>query len=106
MLTTPTLVLILTAFSNVAFGAVGPQASFHIGNAIISPDGFSRSCAIFYYYLFIYLLTRNRAVVVNGQSPGPLLSGNKVSCDAQVWSAGLTGISGRQLQNQGSKHFE
>ena len=98
MLTTPTLVLILTAFSNVAFGAVGPQASFHIGNAIISPDGFSRSCAISYYFFF-FLLTRNRAVVVNGQSPGPLLSGNKVSCDVPAWSAGLTGISGRQLQN-------
>ena len=99
MLTTPTLVLILTAFSNVAFGAVGPQASFHIGNAIISPDGFSRSCAISYYFFFFFLLTRNRAVVVNGQSPGPLLSGNKVSCDVPAWSAGLTGISGRQLQN-------
>ena len=48
---------------------------------------------------FLFLLTRNRAVVVNGQSPGPLLSGNKVSCDVLAWSAGLTGISGRQLQN-------
>ena len=42
-------------------GAVGPTADLTISDADISPDGFTRA-----------------AVVVNGQFPGPLISGNMV----------------------------
>ncbi|TBU26807.1 laccase 2 [Dichomitus squalens] len=46
-------------YARFVAGAVGPKGNLNISNADISPDGFTRA-----------------AVVVNGQFPGPLVSGN------------------------------
>lgn len=57
------LLLYLTLlFSTSAYAAIGPTADLIISDADIAPDGFTRA-----------------AVVVNGVSPGPLITGNKVS---------------------------
>ena len=55
---TPIVALALIAG---AFASVGPVANLRIGNAAVSPDGYTRD-----------------AVVVNGATPGPLIVGNKV----------------------------
>ena len=55
---TPIVTLALVAG---AFASVGPVANLRIGNAAVSPDGYTRD-----------------AVVVNGATPGPLIVGNKV----------------------------
>nr|AGW43035.1 laccase [Ganoderma weberianum] len=47
-------------FSASAYAAIGPVGTLTISNADTAPDGFTRS-----------------AVVVNGESPGPLITGNK-----------------------------
>ena len=46
----------------LASAAIGPVADLTISNADITPDGFTRA-----------------AVVMNGQMPGPLITGNMVS---------------------------
>ena len=51
----------LAAFVQLVSGAIGPIADLTISDADISPDGYSRA-----------------AVVMNGQFPGPLITGNKV----------------------------
>ena len=51
----------LAAFVQLVAGAIGPIADLTISDADISPDGYSRA-----------------AVVMNGQFPGPLITGNKV----------------------------
>nr|AOZ19964.1 laccase [Trametes polyzona] len=54
------LAFVIASLSAVALAAVGHVADLTISNAEISPDGFPR-----------------QAVVVNGVSPGPIISGNK-----------------------------
>ena len=51
----------ILALVTTAYAAIGPVADLNISNAAVSPDGFLRD-----------------AVVVNGQTPGPLITGNKV----------------------------
>ena len=51
----------LAAFVQLVAGAIGPIADLTISDADVSPDGFTRA-----------------AVVMNGQFPGPLITGNKV----------------------------
>ena len=55
LLTCTVLALVTTAYAGI-----GPIADLIISNAAISPDGYVRD-----------------AVVVNGQSPGPLITGKK-----------------------------
>lgn len=50
-------------FAASAYAGIGPVTTLNISDADIAPDGFTRA-----------------AVVVNGMSPGPLITGNKVSC--------------------------
>ncbi|KAI0363756.1 A fully functional laccase from the Ligninolytic fungus Pycnoporus Cinnabarinus [Pilatotrama ljubarskyi] len=52
------LAFVVASLAALALAAVGPVADLTISNAEISPDGFPR-----------------QAVVVNGQSPGPLITG-------------------------------
>nr|AAW28939.1 laccase D [Trametes sp. 420] len=54
------LVVLLFSSANRAVAAIGPVADLTISNADVSPDGFTRA-----------------AVVMNGQTPGPLITGNK-----------------------------
>ena len=54
-------VALALAFAGPAAASIGPVADLTISNADVSPDGYNRS-----------------AVVVNGQTPGPLIVGNKV----------------------------
>ena len=49
------------AWARLAAGAIGPVTDLTISDADISPDGYTRA-----------------AVVVNGQFPGPIISGNRV----------------------------
>ena len=51
----------LAAFIRLVAGSIGPIADFTISDADVTPDGFTRA-----------------AVVMNGQYPGPLITGNKV----------------------------
>ena len=55
----PYFTLLLSAS---VYGAIGPVTDLTISDADIAPDGFTRA-----------------AVVVNGISPGPLITGNKAS---------------------------
>ncbi|KAI0360992.1 laccase [Trametes cingulata] len=53
------LALVVASLTAVALASVGPVADLTISNGEISPDGFAR-----------------QAVLVNGQSPGPIIAGN------------------------------
>jgi len=54
-----TLLTLFAVFSKT-FAAIGPVTDLHIVNAVIAPDGFSRS-----------------AVLAEGVYPGPLITGKK-----------------------------
>lgn len=56
------LVALSISYGRLASAAIGPVADLTISNADITPDGFTRA-----------------AVVMNGQMPGPLITGNMVS---------------------------
>nr|ADK13091.1 laccase [Trametes gibbosa] len=53
------LAFVVTSLTAAAYAAIGPVADLTITNAEVSPDGFAR-----------------QAVVVNGGTPGPLVTGN------------------------------
>jgi iron transport multicopper oxidase len=61
----------------IVFAAIGPVTDLSIANAVIAPDGYSRS------YVILPLIIPNfnhrcfRAVLADGQFPGPLIKGNK-----------------------------
>ncbi|KAJ6623641.1 multicopper oxidase-domain-containing protein [Mycena sp. CBHHK59/15] len=52
--------LLFATFISTALAAIGPTADLTLTNADVAPDGFTR-----------------QAVLVNGQVPGPLITGNK-----------------------------
>ena len=65
------------------FAAIGPIADMTISNGDVTPDGFTRA-----------------AVLVNGQVPGPLVTGNKVwltLINASSIRLPYGGCTGRQL---------
>ena len=53
--------LVVAGLTARALAGIGPVTDFHIVNAAVSPDGFSR-----------------QAVLAEGTFPGPLITGNKV----------------------------
>ena len=53
--------LVVAGLAARALAGIGPVTDFHIVNAAVSPDGFSR-----------------QAVLAEGVFPGPLITGNKV----------------------------
>ena len=50
------------ALSARVSASVGPTGTLTLTNGVVSPDGFARD-----------------AILINGQTPGPLLTGKKVS---------------------------
>jgi iron transport multicopper oxidase len=56
------LLLLLLSTVKTRASSIGPSGSLIVGNANLSPDGFSRS-----------------TTVVNGQLPGPVISAEKVA---------------------------
>ena len=61
-----TFIALSCSLGRLAAGAIGPVADLTISDADISPDGYTRA-----------------AVVVNGQFPGPIISGTKVKVSAE-----------------------
>ncbi|KAF7289715.1 Laccase 1 [Mycena indigotica] len=59
MLTAAATILVSLAFARSAFGSVGPVADITLVNALVAPDGFTRS-----------------AVTAGGTIPGPLIKAN------------------------------
>ena len=60
-----TSIVFALAFAHSATASVGPVTDLTISDGNVTPDGYTRA-----------------AVLVNGQTPGPLVVGNKV-CDSQ-----------------------
>ena len=56
-------------YARLVAGSIGPVADLTISDADITPDGYTRA-----------------AVVMNGQFPGPLITGNKVYSTSYVLS--------------------
>lgn len=68
------------ALALAAQAALSPVTNLNIYNKVIAPDGFNRSWALFCYETQGFdSSTLNRAVVVEGSMPGPLIAANKAS---------------------------
>ena len=66
-------------YARVVCGSIGPVAELHITNGDVAPDGFHR-----------------QAILVEGTSPGPLITGRKVDYLFKIGTRKLTlHITGR-----------
>jgi len=72
--------LIFTTLSllSTTHAAIGPVANLIIANNEIAPDGFSRSCVVYFFCDNMHLFFLVRAVLAGGTFPGPLIKGVKV----------------------------
>ena len=66
----------------------------HIGNAIIAPDGFNRRY-VWYSEVHTRSDVSSSAIVVNGQTLGPVITGTKVSILSYSQSVTLTFLMNR-----------